>query len=152
MKSVYNIEFCDTVYLHFSDEVLANMAVDFLRVFRDANFKGQDGYHKNPRLFSFTRHSGNTCVMARPDSVSIDFSKATTQAWACQQIYDAETLIEEVMYRAKKRKVVFDEDIDRVQRLGAEIQEFIDKFCVPVPINANDVVCNAQQTCEMLRI
>ena len=153
MKPVYSFQFVDTVYSHFSDEVLANIASDFLRVFRNANFKDtQKTFIPEKHLFASERSHSDVCVKARPGKVSIDFSKAITQGWAGTQIYDAETLIDEVYYRAQKQGIVFNPDISLMQSLREEINTFINKFGVPRALNAEETVYTAQQTCEALRI
>ena len=39
MRSVYSVQLVDKVFLHYSEEVLANMAQDYLDVFKSANDK-----------------------------------------------------------------------------------------------------------------
>lgn len=153
MKPVYNVHFVDTIYFHHSDEILANIAADFLHVFQSANFKQVEAdISPKDRLFNPEILGGGVCVEARPGKVTIDFSRAVTQGWACSQIHDAETLIEEVFYRIKEKGVIFNEDVSLMQVLGQEITDFIDKFCVPASLSADDLVYNTQQTCESLTI
>lgn len=153
MKPVYGFYFVDTIYSHFSDEVLANIAKDLLYAFKSANFNDLNvSYSPIDKLFSSMNHVGDTCVKARPGDVSIDFTKTATQGWVGNQIYDAETLIEEILYRAKKNRVLFNHDVDVALQLGDEIAEFIDKICVFRALSARELIDNSRQVCSDLNI
>ena len=153
MKPVYNVTLCDPTYLQYSDEVLFNMAGDFLRVFRLANYRADRSSNGNTsRLFDSGSLEGRTIVKASPEGVTVDFSWASTHGWVHSQINDAETLIAEVLYRMQKKGIKFNADIDRIQVLEAEIADYIDKFCAPPALSADDLMYNAQQTCNDLQL
>ena len=153
MEPVYHFRFVDRVYYQYPDETLSNIAIDFLRAFQSANFKGVNTtYYPKDGLFLSQKHAGGTCVKAKPGSVAIDFSKAITQGWAGTQIYDAETLIEEIFYRARKKGILYNDDIEIAHRLGDEIRSFIDKFNVSSALSADEIIYSSQQLCRDLRI
>jgi len=154
MKPVYSVQIVDKIFFHLSDEILANIAIDFLHVFQSANFERCElRPHLERDLFSSERMRGvGSCVIASPGDVRIDFSKATIQGWAYAQVYDAETVIDEILYRARKRGISYNDDVEIAYLLELEIDRFIDKFCVPRGLNARDIIRNSQETCRILSL
>lgn len=124
-----------------------------MRVFQSANYRENHTRSiKTSRLFEGGTLRGRTLVEASPKGVVIDFSVASAHGWVHSQIFDAETLISEVIHRMQKRGIKFNAEIDRVQILQSEISDYIDKFCQPPSLSADDLIHNAQQTCNALRL
>ncbi len=154
MKLFGNVHFVDPIYFHLSDEVLANVAIDFLRVFQGASFKDWgDDFSLKERAFTAGELTGRTCVEARPGKVVIDFSKAVTQGWACSQIYNAEkTVADEIFYRMNGRGIAFNGDVSIAYALSQEIASFMDRTFVPASVSMDDFKHNSREICRSLRI
>jgi hypothetical protein len=149
---VYSVQLVDKVFLHYSEEVLANMAQDYLDVFKSANdFKSSSRTYS--KVFQAEMVGGGVCV--RTDSgggVKLDFSRASIQGWAAQQVYEAETLVYELSKRKKRRGIVFDQDVHLLHHLEGEIDHFLGKYAVPAPLSTSDLIFNAQEMCRALKI
>lgn len=141
-------------YTDMSDEVLFNLAGNFLRTFREANHRNSEPVRAySSRSFERSSFHGSSCVRAcKERGVKIDFARVSTHGWLHTEIFNAESLIAEVIYRMNKRGISFNSDIDRVQCLEAEIVDYIDKFCTPPALNADDLVYNAVENARALRL
>ena len=153
MKSFYGMTLGERVYLHYPDEVLANIANDFLKVFEQANFrKKRVSSALNGDYFSSEVLGGNDCVQASPGQISIDFSRAGIQGWAHSQVFDAETVIDELFKRAEAQGVAYNNDIRLAYDLKSEVSDFIDKYCIPAALNVGDMIYNSCETVKALRL
>ena len=153
MKPVYNITLCDPVYSHYSDEVLTNIAIDFLRMFQGANFRSLDAdISSKRRLFTSDALQQRSCVEAKPGEVKIDFSWAAIQGWVHSEIFNAESVIDEILKRMKEKGIAFNEDVNVAFALAEEIVFYVDKFCIPPALSAEDVIYSAQQISNELNL
>ena len=149
MSSVYSVELVDKFFFHYSDEVLANIARDYLDVFQSAN----NFYSSlSSNIFQKERLYGDVLTTSSSGQVKIDFSKATIQGWVAQQVYEADTLIEELLMRKSKKGIVFDQDVHDLQVLEDEIFVFLDKYAVPAALSPSDLIANAQEMCVALKL
>ena len=160
MKPAYTVTLGEKVYSHYPDEVLANLATEFLDFFQAANFKNRP----DPRMHTFTprvgeplfisqRHYGGSIVSAAKGGViSMDFTRAVMQGCVFSQVPETEILIDELLTRAEKRGVAYDGDVALAYALSTEVSDFLDKYCVPPAINPDDLLENAKQMVQMLKI
>ena len=82
----------------------------------------------------------------------MDFTRAVMQGCVFSQVPETEIVIDELLTRAEKRGVAYDGGVALGYALSTEVSDFLDKYCAPPAINPDDLLENAKQMVQMLKL